>query len=217
MSIESDPQLVNGLTQAEHMQLSLDYMAAPEAFTQARIFHAVYIEDITDFRAQLDDVVTQEAAHNKLQADFRQLESQMQTTIPDNKLTGPASGGAFGVVESGRRSLARLKERAFGYGEEISRAFAAHMQGWVPGVTGASLNGTRYEWNEGFVITRGGSFKGPKTLNVYGNTTLFTSLARRYLSPNSQATNKKDEVHPHIIEAEDWLHFLNDLLALTRF
>lgn len=226
MSEQIQPQLVNGLTFAEATQLSLDFLAAPEAFAEARRFHGIYVDDVDDFRVQLTELIAQDSTQNQRHLIYRQIEASINALIPHTSVAAAALGAASAELEDKRHALAESKDRVFGYGREICVGFAAHMLSRLPGVASASLNGTTYEWGDGklydldegyYVMTRSKNTVGHTLLSVYGDSDLYQKVAHHYLVHNTQKVAKRKEIHPRMVEAKDWLAFVNNLSALTRF
>ena len=216
MSEQLRAQLIDGLTTAEIMQLSMDYEASPEAFKEAGIFHARYVGDITALRQDLEELITETGKQNERQVAMRHMD-ELSAMGPNPDLDDAALGEAFGELISHRQALVKRQETVFGYGEDVSTTFATHMLDSLPEITAASLNGTTYEWVDGYVTTRGQTPAKHTQLNVYAGSGLCAVLAHKYIVHNTQKIRDRKEIQVRMVSPEDWLRFLNDLAVVTKF
>ncbi len=220
-------------TEAQKMQLCLDYFSAPEAYEVAQRFYGKYIDEIE----QLDGVAQQVQQHEKKHQEMKRYYSNLDSVINaaeikyiqkvdiqgyplelkkfkechlGNKhhLGGVALGAVYAEIRQHKQELHKTKEEMEESGEIISHAFSTYMQNRVSGYTKASLAGTTYEWDQGIAIRRSKQDKSD-VWHLYCALPLHHEFAYKH-----RTGQLKNALYPRLANTKDWRHFVGNLSLL---
>ncbi len=234
--------LVNNLSPAETMQLSMDYMSAPTLFDEIRRFYGKHIDEIENFSKHVGDIQKSdqqqyqrrlylEGLQEKIgpQSDKAPFFVDMDTVDkPERKLANIAVGAVFREVTDRKLELSSQLDELNNEGESITRAWVDNMRARAPLETKVCINGTTYDWLEyDSLVSRVIEYRErivngrierasmkPK-LTIYGGRETFLKFCTKY-NYNILDTGTA-EAKVRLVAPDDWEALVCNLIAVTKF
>lgn len=204
--MEIKPELHNGMTIAESMQVSMDYFGTDQVGDELIRFHGIHVEKIESFADQLKTYRGLEQEHSKKQESYRNLHDWASN--PDKVISAALRASGVMVFES-KSELQTESEKLADEGTGLSIAVRDYFKERMLDCKEIIINGTAYSLEyEVLTINKG------KYILTLGSGEVFKAIARRVYICKGLDDVKQNAKHP---TPADWETLVANLQTVARF